>query len=152
MKKLLWISFFGNLLIVGFFTLVTAFFSSATAFFILLLVLVAWAFLEREEDRAYRIVSIPAMVPILAFLLFKGFLLLNAEFFSTWHWLYFCSALSAVVAVYFFKVFIRDDRYFRELWYQAGLSASKLSTLALLNGLFLSLLIPLIMIYYDRHY
>lgn len=151
MKKLLWISVFGNLLIVGFFSLITALFSSATAFFMLLLILVTWAFMEREEDRAYRIISIPALVPTLAFLFFKGLRLMNSELFSNWHWLYFCSVLSAILVVYFFKVFVRDDRYFRELRYQQGLTASKLSTLALVNGLFLSLLIPLVMIYYDQY-
>lgn len=150
MRKLIIFSLVADLLLVALFFVLTRWLFSTAAFWVIsFFILSAMLFFEHYGKKTYRLVFIPTLLPVISFcsLDFVGWFL-NSSILA-WPWLYLSTLVACVLAFRIFNHFVLESAYFRELKYSHNISRRKLSALAVVNLIFLSLAILVIIDHYE---
>ncbi|MFA5163483.1 MAG: hypothetical protein WC441_03050 [Patescibacteria group bacterium] len=150
MKRLIAFSLVADFCLIILFFLLTRWVFSAAAFWIINLLLFCLVlFFEYDGDKAYRLVLIPTLLPVISF---SGLDFVNWFIGSpmiAWPWLYISTLVAGALVCRLFNHFVLEDAYFRELKYSSGINRFKLIALAATNLLLVSLAIMVIIDHYE---
>lgn len=150
MKKLIIFSLIADLcLIVLFFILTRWLFSSAAFLAIIFLCFCSALLFEHYEQKLYRLVFIPTLLPAISFCGLDLLSLINSDTTIAWPWLYLSTILAYVLFSKLLNFFVLEDSYFRELKYSQGIGRRKLLAIVIANLIILSLTILVIIDHYE---